>query len=264
MTTNGTNGAARQGEVRSEYFNPFKKFTGIFIPDWLLESEGVSMNAKLIYALLCRYAGEDGKCYPSQSTLADKMKCTRRAVNNWLKELEEARMIERQRRFTDDGNYTSTLYRFLMHPDMQGGSELNSHGSEPPFTGVVNGRSHGLVNHRSHKENHIEENQLRETEIFEIYPKKAGKKAALKAISEALKEKDFEELADVVRRYAEAMRHTEPQYIPNPAKWFEEGRYDDDPAAWGGTPEEKKVVYHWPERYPNGNGAMPGVKWENW
>ena len=43
-------------------FNPFKLFTGIFIPEALVRAKGVSPGAKLTYGRLSRYAGQDGSC----------------------------------------------------------------------------------------------------------------------------------------------------------------------------------------------------------
>ena len=91
------------------YINPYKQFNGVFIPDWLLESDICSVNAKVMYALLTRYAGKDGFCYPKQSTLADRLGTSRRSVINYLKELQDCELIERKR---TKGNNN---YFFLEH-----------------------------------------------------------------------------------------------------------------------------------------------------
>lgn len=92
-----------------------------------------------------------------------------------------------------------------------------------------------------------EDNNL--VEIYRAYPKHTGRKAALPkirgAISEIAKErgKAPEEarlwLLSTVRAYAEAVRgwsaeHRGPgdKFIPAPAVWFNQGRYDDDPSTW--------------------------------
>lgn len=69
-------------------------------------------------------------------------------------------------------------------------------------------------------------------EIYQAYPKKVGKKAALKAIVKALKSLDPETLLQKVKQYAECRRGQDSQFTPNPSTWFNEGRYDDDPDQW--------------------------------
>jgi hypothetical protein len=44
-------------------FNPFRLFTGIFIPEGLVRAKCISPGAKLTYGRLARYAGQKGQCY---------------------------------------------------------------------------------------------------------------------------------------------------------------------------------------------------------
>lgn len=66
--------------------------------------------------------------------------------------------------------------------------------------------------------------------IYGLYPKKVGKKAAHKAIAKALKEKPFDDLLLTVQAYCRKVsaEGTDQQFIPNPATWFNQGRYDDE------------------------------------
>jgi len=50
-------------------FNPFGRFNGIFIPETVCRYRGLSLGAKMIYGRLYRFAGRDGKAYPSVPTL---------------------------------------------------------------------------------------------------------------------------------------------------------------------------------------------------
>lgn len=73
------------------------------------------------------------------------------------------------------------------------------------------------------------------TRIYDAYPRKTGKLAALKAINKALKTVDADALLDAVKSYA-AITATWPEadrrFIPNPSTWFNQGRYEDDPSTW--------------------------------
>ncbi len=78
-------------------------------------------------------------------------------------------------------------------------------------------------------------NKTPEEIIYEYYPKKVGKKIALKSIQKALNEKSFDELLEATVAYAVAVSawpESEKQYVPMPATWFNQGRYDDDRIYW--------------------------------
>jgi hypothetical protein len=66
--------------------------------------------------------------------------------------------------------------------------------------------------------------------LYGMYPRKVGKLVALKAIEKALKLKPFEALLLAVQNFVRkcAREGTEERYIPHPATWFNEGRYDDE------------------------------------
>lgn len=71
--------------------------------------------------------------------------------------------------------------------------------------------------------------------IYQEYPLKVGKPAALKAITEALKKCEFADLLASVREYAEARRMPDgsvAEYTPYPQKWFNQEMWNDDRSAW--------------------------------
>jgi hypothetical protein len=73
------------------------------------------------------------------------------------------------------------------------------------------------------------ENQAEE--IYQAYPLKVGKPAALKAIQRALTKEPFEALLAKTLRFA-AAKGTDLAYCPHPSTWFNQDRYNDDPATW--------------------------------
>lgn len=68
--------------------------------------------------------------------------------------------------------------------------------------------------------------------IYQEYPKKCNRGAALKAIRKALKEIDYEWLYEKVRDYAICRAGEDPQFTRNPDNWFRDGNYMDDPSLW--------------------------------
>jgi len=76
----------------------------------------------------------------------------------------------------------------------------------------------------------------RAASIYAAYPKKVGRAAAIKAIGLAIKAGvDPARLHERTKAYAAAVAKWPAEdraYIPNPATWYNQGRWDDDPAAW--------------------------------
>lgn len=65
--------------------------------------------------------------------------------------------------------------------------------------------------------------------IYAGYPRKVGKPAALKAIKTALKKLPFAELQKAVEDYAATTKGKAPEFIPHPATWFNQDRWNDTP-----------------------------------
>lgn len=92
----------------------------------------------------------------------------------------------------------------------------------------------------------------RDAEIYAAYPRHVGKRAALRAISNARKrlfgegnQHPGEYLLAKVTQYAAIRREVEGSpytHTPHPATWFNQGRYDDDPAQWRVVYNEQRIT----------------------
>jgi hypothetical protein len=65
-------------------------------------------------------------------------------------------------------------------------------------------------------------------EFYSNYPKKVGKLAAMKAYEKALKLVDATTLLHAAIQYSQATRGKDPKFIPHPATWLNQGRWDDE------------------------------------
>jgi Helix-turn-helix domain len=137
-----------------EAFNPYRMFTGLFIPEGLARSSSISAGAKIAWGRLARYAGEDGLCFPTVNTLGREIGVGERQAQKYLAELEKACLIRRVERFANRAQ-TSNGFEFLWHEMFQKG--VNDRSGEG-----VNDDSPGGVNDRSPKESQIEESHLEE------------------------------------------------------------------------------------------------------
>ena len=68
------------------------------VPNFILESDQISIGAKLTYAMMLKYAREKDDCFPGQKTLAEDMGSSERSVRSWLKELQRAEHISIKQR----------------------------------------------------------------------------------------------------------------------------------------------------------------------
>ena len=66
------------------------------IPAAIMDSDVLEPSEKLLYALLSGYADHQGKCFPGDKHLADRMKCPERTVKHWLKRLQDFGLISRE------------------------------------------------------------------------------------------------------------------------------------------------------------------------
>jgi hypothetical protein len=77
------------------------------VPNFILTNEGISVGAKLAYAMLLKYAWDNDACFPGQVTLSRDMGAAERSVRTYLKELERVELLEIKQR----GLGKTNLYR---------------------------------------------------------------------------------------------------------------------------------------------------------
>jgi DNA-binding FadR family transcriptional regulator len=75
-----------------------------------LTKKELSVGAKLAYAMLLKYAWDNGACFPGQVKLAEDMGAGERSVRTYLNELEGASLLE----ITQRGLGKTNLYRLFL------------------------------------------------------------------------------------------------------------------------------------------------------
>jgi hypothetical protein len=89
---------------------------GIVRADWVDHPE-IGPDELALLALLSLYANQDGACWPSQSTLADRLKRSRSWVIRVLNRLENLGMVARSQRQVAQGRRGTCLYTLVGHAD---------------------------------------------------------------------------------------------------------------------------------------------------
>jgi hypothetical protein len=87
------------------------------IPARAIEDPRLHSAALRVLSAIGTYANKEGWCYPSQSTLAKRLKISRPAVNRQIKILVELGYLEATRRVDKDGGETSCIYHILFEED---------------------------------------------------------------------------------------------------------------------------------------------------
>lgn len=101
----------------TERFNPYRHFVGSFIPNCLMSYPGLSLGAKLLWARLAQYAGQNGACYPSQQRLASDLGLSVRQIRRLISELVSKEFLEKEApAYKDQIQGQTVKYFFLLHP----------------------------------------------------------------------------------------------------------------------------------------------------
>lgn len=151
------------------------------------------------------------------------------------------RNVENANPFVFGGDFGSGT---VMQPD-SGGDAVDAAGSAPSPAVMPSGlavcgneenanpgsRDQGIKGSKEPPPSRF--NQTAFNEWWDLYPRKVGKKAAEAKYRAALKTTTHEALigalADQARLWAKA--RTETQFIPHPATWLNQGRWEDEPEA---------------------------------
>ncbi len=100
-------------------------------------------------------------------------------------------------------------------------------------------------------------------EIYTLYPRHVGPGVAFQAIQKALMRiKDQHEnpmgfMVEKVKQYAASPAGQRGSYTPHPSTWFNQERYNDDPAEWQKTQGAMNGNGHTPAR------ATPSAEWKS-
>lgn len=85
------------------------------IPRIVLKAQGLSLQAKTIYALLLDYAWQKGSCFPGQIRLARDLGIHRNTVQKYLTELKDFGLVEWKRRGINKTNIYYLLPLDFLH-----------------------------------------------------------------------------------------------------------------------------------------------------
>ena len=102
-------------------FRPWRAFQGAHIPLVILTANDLSPAAKLLWALLAKYAGENGSAYPKQRKLAEDMGVNIKTLRKRLEELTSKGYIVQSREKGDRRAHKPFNYQFIWRDEFEPG-----------------------------------------------------------------------------------------------------------------------------------------------
>lgn len=212
----------------------------------LVRDGSIPPNEKTVMLILLSYARQDQVCWPSHKTLAGHLGSSTDTVKRALVKLRERGLIEWTNRTREDGGATSCEYRILTSEDTRVPPPQCKPALPPPCE--IAPPPHAAVHHQEEEAVEVEafeEQTLKNTpsprkrggeseddrrfEAFWVeYPRKIGKKAAVRAFAKAVKEgADPQKIIEGAIRYDLHTGPGEERYIKHPTTWLNHGCWDD-------------------------------------
>ena len=220
------------------------EFNVVFVHS-ALDDLGLTPSEFRVYCHLARRAGS-GVAWPSVNSMARTCRLSPKTVRSALKSLTAQHLLTREEKAGSPTRYRITRpseWRPNSDPCQNiPGSKVNRGDTQiyqPPPTQNRPGEGNPVQGNPSEGNPHTltvpnSPNGSAE-EIYQAYPKKAARPAALRAIEKALKRYPAEFLLERVRRYALVVKGAETRYIPHPATWFNQERFNDPEDTWANT-----------------------------
>ena len=219
-----------------------------FIPLWM-EQAGLTVHQYRVLGHL--WSRGSGRCFPSLDTIAKSCGIKRGTVCAALKALEEAGLVTRRKRKTkgirnaNEYLLTGPFGAPVKNQSVRLGHHLTGPIGAPPNRSVWGTGNVSSENEPSENETSLFGDGLpapakhsgsgTETlaeSIYQAYPRKVSKPAAIRAIKRAMKEHGADFLLARTIQFSADIAWKERTFIPYPATWFNEKRFNDDPSEW--------------------------------
>lgn len=230
--------------------NPFDKFNGSVIPNWLMKRTEISLGAKICYGRLMQFAGKRGVCWPKQQTLATEIGVSLRSVADYIKELYDNNLITSEQ-LKNPG--APKKYYFLMHEWMEfkdGADVTYAESCIPTYAescvgdGVamqdsahliikrINSKKEKKINTKKEKkqsELKLENEELFDNQFWPEYPRKINRKGAKESFFKAMGKTSIETIMAGLQQYKRELHidRTEEKYIAHATTWLNGERWKD-------------------------------------
>lgn len=203
------------------------------VPRWIMKDERFTVHMVMVYLALQSFSGVTGSVIPSVATLAKRARLAPSTTRTTLRALEEIGVIVTEARYDSRGDRTSNNYILLTHdpkaPPVSGAPPHRDTVYPPPEPGAKGtpSKEQEISYEISPRENTDEEWDR----FWSAFPRKESKPAALRAWKAARKRASVDAIMDGLGRWLPNLALREKQYIPLPATWLNNDKWNDEPSA---------------------------------
>lgn len=212
--------------------------------NWAFRQHGLSPAEKFVLVTLAdRANASEWSCFPSVRDLTERTGLHRTSVQRCLRKLEQLGHISTDSEMRGEGGYSSSTYKLnrphesalgdAAHcsPPMQRDAAPHAAQCCPPSSVVHTPYiEEPSVEPSTNQTKRVSEKMCEE--IYNTYPRRKGRGAALKAIRKAIKHIGFDALQTAVTTFATEWKAKlangeDMKFCPWPQRWFNEQRYLD-------------------------------------
>jgi len=193
-----------------------------------MKQVGLKPATKIVlYWLADCHNGETGQCFPSHKYLAKQCEMTDRSIRTHIELLEKSGLIRKNENHRDNGSQTSNSYELLLMD-----TETPRKNIPTPLENISDQPQKNLPTLNLGSNNHgiepLDHVDLDFDRFYEIYPRKIGKGAAKTAFAKAIKKKPAQRIIEAAHEYLVACKGKDKKFIPHPATWLNQERWDDE------------------------------------
>ena len=203
------------------------------IPITVMYDDRLKPIERLLYGTISMLSKKSGYCYASNGYFAELYKCSEMAISKYIKNLslygyvtiENANSYKRQ-------IFMSNLKQMINEPITNDIGTYNK-----CYRNIKQTYEHNNNNKLKNNLNKVIDknntNELNEDFVifWKAYPKHKGKPVAEKAFARAIKKVELDTMLEAIRKQKQSgqWRKDNGQYIPYPATWLNQERWNDEP-----------------------------------
>lgn len=239
------------------------------IPANVRYNKNLSPNAKLLYGEITALCNAEGFCWATNAYFMELYDVTKRSVQSWLSQLENEGFISVV--LTNQGSNDSIRKIYIVSPHeekfttprkkMHGGHEekcTTPHEEKCTHNNTSINTTNNNTKNKTNKSISPQLEQEFET-LWQLYPRKIGKKKAFDAFKKArkIKKVSYESIKNGLYKYLEYinLRQIEEQFIMHGSTWFNQEKWQDEYIATGIQKKPKNALEYFRAKYKQGEGS---------
>lgn len=193
--------------------------------------------ARFVMLVMADYANDEGHCWPSIPSVADKACMSERSAYRVINELISEGWLEvvsgggrgKTNRYMVRTNPDTVSVNDGENPDTLAGNDALNPDICALNPDTVSPKPSLTINRQSPPPIVPPPAKIRFDAFWAIYPRRVGKGAARKAWDKAMKRAPPDLIIERAAAFGQQVNGTDPKYIPHPATWLNGDRWEDDP-----------------------------------